>query len=73
MITTDRRRELRIEDVDTTDVDEVDFALDDVEQCAARAQAEVSVVLLSAEDGVVVIEVSGYYEDMRAFNWRWED
>jgi hypothetical protein len=68
MITTDQRRELRIEDVDTTDVDEIDFVVDGVEQCAARAVAEVNIVLLSAVDGVVVIEVSGYYEDMGAFN-----
>jgi hypothetical protein len=73
MITTDQRREISIENVDTTDVEEIDFVVDDVEQCAAQAQAEVNVVLLSAADGVVVIEVSGYYEDMGAFNRRWED
>ena len=73
MITTDQRREISIEDVDTADVDEVEFAVGEVEDCAAAARAEVDIVLLSAEDGVVVVEVSGYYEDMGAFNRRWED
>lgn len=73
MISTDQRRELTIENVDTTDADDVAFAVDDVEQCAARACAAVNITLLSADDGVLVIEVSGYYEDMGAFNRAWED
>ena len=67
------RHVIEIEDVDTTDVEEVEYAVDCIEQCAAGAVADVDVVLISAEGGVVTVEVSGHYAETGAFMRRWED
>jgi len=68
----DIRIEIEIRDVDTTDVEEIEFAVSTVEECAASARAEINMDMLSAEDGTVVMEITGYFAEVGAFMRRWE-
>lgn len=71
MNTDYQRRELLI-DVDTTDVEEIEYAVSDVRECASSAVADVSVEVLAIADGEITVEISGFYEDVAAFMRRWE-
>lgn len=68
----DIRVEIEVRDVDTNDADEIEFAVDTVEQCAASAVASVNIDMLSAENGTVIFEVTGYFAEIGAFMRRWE-
>lgn len=72
MANTDLRYVIDIQDVDTDDLEEVEFYMDNVEQCANSAGAEVSISLLIADLGIMFVEISGYFEDVGAFQRRWE-
>jgi hypothetical protein len=71
-VSEDIRIEIEVPDVDTDDTDEIEFAVSTVEECAAAARAEVNMDMLSAEDGAVVIEITGYFAEVSAFMRRWE-
>lgn len=66
-------RDVYFYDVDTTDTEAVEAAVEEVQVCASDACADVSVDLHRADGNMVVVEVAGYYGDMNAFFMRWED
>lgn len=71
-VSTDTRVEIEFSDIDTSDPEEIEFAVSEVEQCAAAARAEVNISMLSIEDGFVVFEISGYFAEVGAFMRRWD-
>lgn len=71
-ISEDIRVEVEVQDIDTDDQDEIAFALDTVEQCAASAVAAVNIQMLEADAGTAVFEVTGYFAEIGAFMRRWE-
>lgn len=71
MNTDYQRRELLI-DVDTTDAEEIEYAVSDVQECAYAAVADVSVDVLTIADDEITVEIGGFYEDVMAFMRRWD-
>ena len=73
MITEDLTHEIVIEDVDTNDADDIACVLEEARDAASTARADVDIEILRAEDGIVVLEVSGHFDDMGPFLRAWED
>lgn len=71
-VTEDMRVEVEVRDIDTSDTEEIEFAQDTVEQCAASAVAAVNIDLLEAENGTVIFEITGHFTEIGAFIRRWE-
>lgn len=73
MVTEELTQEIVIEDVDTTDEEEILYALEDARDVASSARADVDIQILEIGGDTVTLEVTGHFDDVLPFMRMWSE